>query len=349
MKDIGSLNRAGGLRATAQEYMPTGSSSNGIIGSAPSNHRTPSLSVVSSVHSPIVSTPDRQFSSPVPSPLTPNLISASNSSKPATPVIQQTPQKSQAFMFENGNSSAESCAGGSNGNLAADTKPEDVERMIISRGLNPNPALFDLKPSNARFFVIKSFREDHIFKSIKHSVWSSTEIGNKRLHQAYNASNPPKPVATASSNNINDSSRPPRHRQTSAPASLSSSTALTQKQGGPIILFFSVNGSGHFCGAAQMTSPVDWTKKSSVFTKDGKWDGIFTVRWVFVKDVPNSLLRHLKVFANENKPVTNSRDTQELPADVGYEMLKIFGEFERRTCLLDDWNWYERREEAERQ
>ncbi|KAI9340228.1 YTH domain-containing protein, partial [Obelidium mucronatum] len=148
-----------------------------------------------------------------------------------------------------------------------------------------------------RFFVIKSFREDHIFKSIKHSVWSSTEIGNKRLHQAQ------------------------------------------QGKGGPIILFFSVNGSGHFCGIAQMTSGVDWTQKSSVFTKDGKWDGTFGVRWVFVKDVPNQIFRHLKVYANENKPVTNSRDTQELTADIGYEMLKIYGEYERRTCLLDDWNW----------
>ncbi|KAI8613247.1 YTH domain-containing protein, partial [Chytriomyces sp. MP71] len=113
---------------------------------------------------------------------------------------------------------------------------------------------------------------------------------------------------------------------------------------GPVILFFSVNGSGHFCGVAQMTSGVDWAAKSSVFSGghgggNQKWEGVFGVRWVFLKDVPNSWFKHLRVRANENKPVTNSRDTQELPTEIGYEMLKIFGDYERTTCILDDWNW----------
>lgn len=38
---------------------------------------------------------------------------------------------------------------------------------------------------NAKFFVIKSFSEDNIHKSIKYKVWASTPHGNKKLDVAY--------------------------------------------------------------------------------------------------------------------------------------------------------------------
>jgi hypothetical protein len=41
------------------------------------------------------------------------------------------------------------------------------------------------------------------------------------------------------------------------------------------------------------------------------------VKWIYVKDVPNALLRNIKLENNDNKPVTNSRDTQEIPYDKG--------------------------------
>jgi hypothetical protein len=37
--------------------------------------------------------------------------------------------------------------------------------------------------------------------------------------------------------------------------------------------------------------------------------------------------------------VTNSRDTQEVMADVGCEMLKIFANYRGKTSILDDWDW----------
>lgn len=37
----------------------------------------------------------------------------------------------------------------------------------------------------AKFFVIKSFSEDNVHKSIKYSVWASTPLGNKKLDAAY--------------------------------------------------------------------------------------------------------------------------------------------------------------------
>ncbi|MCD7470570.1 hypothetical protein HAX54_010539 [Datura stramonium] len=39
--------------------------------------------------------------------------------------------------------------------------------------------------------------------------------------------------------------------------------------------------------------------------------GKYKWAWHIVKDVPNSLLKHITLENNENKPVTNSRDTQE--------------------------------------
>lgn len=39
--------------------------------------------------------------------------------------------------------------------------------------------------TNAKFFVIKSYSEDDVHKSIKYNVWSSTLHGNKKLQSAY--------------------------------------------------------------------------------------------------------------------------------------------------------------------
>jgi len=52
--------------------------------------------------------------------------------------------------------------------------------------------------------------------------------------------------------------------------------------------------SGHFCGMAQMLTPVDYTTSSSVWAQD-KWKGVFKVKWIFVKDIPNGQLRHIRV------------------------------------------------------
>jgi hypothetical protein len=38
---------------------------------------------------------------------------------------------------------------------------------------------------DGKFFVIKSYSEDDVHKSIKYNVWSSTPHGNKKLDSAY--------------------------------------------------------------------------------------------------------------------------------------------------------------------
>ncbi|URD95989.1 YT521-B-like family domain containing protein [Musa troglodytarum] len=128
----------------------------------------------------------------------------------------------------------------------------------------------------AKFFVIKSYSEDDIHKSIKYNVWASTAYGNKKLDAGY------------------------REAQGIA-------------GGCPVFLFFSVstrvvNASGQFVGVAEMVGPVDFNKTVEYWQQD-KWIGCFPVEWRIVKDVPNSILKHITLENNDNKPVTNSQDT----------------------------------------
>lgn len=169
-----------------------------------------------------------------------------------------------------------------------------------------NPTQFDMNPIAARFFVVKSYSEDDIHRAIKYEIWCSTEHGNKRLDAAF------------------------REREGK----------------GPVYLFYSVNGSGHFCGMAQMLSGVDYSQTSKVWAQD-KWKGKFSVKWIYVKDVPNQQLRHIKLENNENKPVTNSRDTQEVPHEKGKQVLKILHAFKHATSIFDDFSHYETRQKEE--
>lgn len=169
---------------------------------------------------------------------------------------------------------------------------------------------FPLDYNDAKYFVIKSYSEDDIHKSIKYNVWSSTPHGNKKLQSAYEDAQ--KIVAR-------------EHRPC------------------PIFLFFSVNASGQFCGVAEMIGPVDFLKDMDFWQQD-KWSGSFPVKWHFIKDVSNSSFRHIILENNENKPVTNSRDTQEILFKQGLEMLKIFKNHSSKTSILDDFLYYENRQ-----
>uniref|UniRef100_A0A8C7ZR56 YTH domain-containing family protein n=1 Tax=Oryzias sinensis TaxID=183150 RepID=A0A8C7ZR56_9TELE len=107
-----------------------------------------------------------------------------------------------------------------------------------------------------------------------------------------------------------------------------------------------VNGSGHFCGVAEMRSPVDYNAYAGVWSQD-KWKGKFEVKWVFIKDVPNNQLRHIRLENNDNKPVTNSRDTQEVPLEKAKQVLKVIATFKHTTSIFDDFAHYEKRQEEE--
>ncbi|KAK7843764.1 yth domain-containing family protein 2 [Quercus suber] len=161
---------------------------------------------------------------------------------------------------------------------------------------------------DAKFFIIKSYSEDNVHKSIKYSVWASTPNGNRKLDAAYREAKEKQDTCT-------------------------------------VFLFFSVNASAQFCGVAEMVGPVDFDKSVTYWQQD-KWSGQFPVKWHIIKDVPNSQFRHIVLENNDNKPVTNSRDTQEVKLEQGIEMLNIFKNYETDMSILDDFDYYEERQKA---
>ncbi|GMP35204.1 hypothetical protein CsSME_00007748 [Camellia sinensis var. sinensis] len=160
---------------------------------------------------------------------------------------------------------------------------------------------------DAKFFIIKSYSEDNVHKSIKYGIWASTPNGNRKLDAAYREAK--------------------------------------EKNTCPVFLFFSVNASAQFCGVAEMVGPVDFDKSVDYWQQD-KWSGQFPVKWHIIRDVPNSQFRHIVLENNDNKPVTNSRDTQEAKLEQGIEMLKIFNNYESNMSILDDFEFYEDRQKA---
>ncbi|KAK7271366.1 hypothetical protein RJT34_27195 [Clitoria ternatea] len=208
---------------------------------------------------------------------------------------------SKGALMSGGNSVRSSAAIGGSGNVSCKIRTDQY-----------NLPDFPTKYDHALFFVIKSYSEDDIHKSIKYDVWASTPNGNKRLDCAFQ-------------------------------------DAQKQMEGKgskcPVFLFFSVNASGQFCGVAEMTGRVDFNKSMDFWQQD-KWNGYFPVKWHIIKDVPNPQLRHIILENNDHKPVTNSRDTQEVCFPQGVEILNIFKNYMARTSILDDFDFYESRQKV---
>ncbi|KAK1899162.1 YTH domain containing family protein 1, partial [Dissostichus eleginoides] len=206
----------------------------------------------------------------------------------STPPTRWVAPRSRNLCYGGGGGGSLDSSGSSNGGTGGGGLPPDsgldshpvLEKLRASNAYNPQE--FDCSLKHGRVFIIKSYSEDDIHRSIKYSIWCSTEHGNKRLDSAFR----------------------------------------TMSSKGPVYLLYSVNGSGHFCGVAEMRSPVDYGTSAGVWAQD-KWKGKFDVHWLFVKDVPNSQLRHIRLENNDNKPVTNSRDTQEVPLEKAKQVLKI--------------------------
>ncbi|KAK4424422.1 YTH domain-containing protein ECT4 [Sesamum alatum] len=191
--------------------------------------------------------------------------------------------------------------------------PSEVKQLAFAVERDEyNLKEFRTEYDSAKFYVIKSYSEDDIHKCIKYDVWSSTPNGNKKLDSGFHEAEV--------------------------------KTNETGKKC-PVFLFFSVNSSGQFVGVAEMIGRVDFSKNMDFWQLD-KWNGYFPVKWHIIKDVPNTLLRHIVLENNENRPVTYSRDTQEIGLEQGLEMLRIFKSYSEKTSVLDDFNFYEHREEA---
>lgn len=60
-----------------------------------------------------------------------------------------------------------------------------------------------------------------------------------------------------------------------------------------------------------MIGEVDFNKDMDFWQVD-KWSGFFPVKWHIIKDIPNTQLRHIILENNDNRPVTFTRDSQEV-------------------------------------
>ena len=96
-----------------------------------------------------------------------------------------------------------------------------------------------------------------------------------------------------------------------------------------------------------MMSPVDYEHQTDVWQMSNKWQGKFEVKWIYVKDVPNQQFRNIRLENNDNKPVTNSRDTQEIPYEKGKLMLKTMHMYRDKTSIFDDFQYYESKQAEE--
>lgn len=161
-----------------------------------------------------------------------------------------------------------------------------------------SPYTYPNNPNNfhARYFVLKSIDEDNILKSIKYSVWSSTQKGNAKLNKIYKDS-------------------------------------LNKY---PVYLFFSVNCSGKFLGIARMDSEIDTNLNFPECKRTDKWKGYFKLHWLIIKDIPNKYFKNLSNSLNDNKCVISSRDTQEIEKKSGDYMMQISINYPYESSIIDD-------------
>ena len=171
-----------------------------------------------------------------------------------------------------------------------------------------NAKLYENLNPNCKFFVIKSFSEEDIHKSIKYNVWSSSKNGNLTLSNAFN---------------------------------------LTKEKNANVYLLFSCNGSGRYCGIARMKTPCDETKSFELWTQDGKWPGLFDVEWLLIKDVPFKEFKNIIITMKDGeiKPISNARDTQEIPFEQAKIMIQKITEYQNTNTILEHFEFYDMRQE----
>ena len=171
-----------------------------------------------------------------------------------------------------------------------------------------NSKIIESINSNCKFFVIKSFSEEDVHKSIKYNVWSSSKDGNLTLSNAFK---------------------------------------IAEEGKGNVYLFFSCNGSGRYQGVARMKTPCDENKTFGLWTQDGKWPGLFDVEWIFIKDVPFKEFKNIIITMKDGevKPVSNSRDTQEIPFEQAKIMLQKIAEYQNTNTILEHFEFYDMRQD----
>ena len=189
-----------------------------------------------------------------------------------------------------------------------------TEMYICSRYRNlidintKNSTLYEKLDQNSKFFVIKSFSEEDVHKSIKYGVWSSSKNGNLTLSNAFQ---------------------------------------VTKEKNGNVYLFFSCNGSGRYVGISKMKTPCDENRSFEFWTQDGKWTGLFDVEWLFIKDVPFKEFKEIIITMKDGeiKPISNARDTQEIPFEQAKIMVEKISKYQNSNTILEHFEFYDIRQD----
>ena len=189
-----------------------------------------------------------------------------------------------------------------------------TEMYICSRYRNlidintKNANLYEKIDGNSKFFIIKSFSEEDVHKSIKYGVWSSSKNGNLTLSNAFQ---------------------------------------ISKEKNGNVYLFFSCNGSGRYVGIARMKTPCDEERTFDFWTQDGKWTGLFDVEWLFIKDVPFKEFKDIIITMKDGeiKPISIARDTQEVPFEQAKIMIEKIAKYQNSNTILEHFEFYDIRQE----
>jgi hypothetical protein len=171
-----------------------------------------------------------------------------------------------------------------------------------------NANLYEKIDANSKFFIIKSFSEEDVHKSIKYGVWSSSKNGNLTLSNAFQ---------------------------------------IAKEKNGNIYLFYSCNGSGRYVGIARMKTACDENRTFEFWTQDNKWTGLFDVEWLFIKDVPFKEFKDIIITMKDGeiKPISNARDTQEVPFEQAKIMVEKIAKYQNSNTILEHFEFYDIRQE----
>lgn len=142
---------------------------------------------------------------------------------------------------------------------------ESVRRCFDPLEFVNEPSLKTEELQQSRAVIIRSKTYDDIHKAMKYGVWTSNREKNVRLNELYKE-------------------------------------CLAKKQ--RLLLFFRVVKDNLFCGVAEVISHYIEEQKFNLWWENQKWQGIFNIRWIFVKNLP--LLRYNLV--QNQQPVHELRD-----------------------------------------
>ena len=123
------------------------------------------------------------------------------------------------------------------------------EQVPELKGVNEDSV--DDRLNSARFYTVKAVCEDDVYRSLKTSLWTSTDHGNETLDLAYR-----------------------EHSDT-----------------GPIYLAVSVVSAGLFLGVCELMSKFTIGQKLEGWVGRPDPSGYFHVKWRYLKDIPNEVIR----------------------------------------------------------